>query len=113
SRLELVTKSEERYAAARDRSYEISQRTFTALESTATLYGRMQQATDTLGRSQADALRTTELINKTFQISGTEAATASAAIIQLSQGLSAGALRGDEFNSVMEGAPRLADALGE
>lgn len=113
SRLELVTKSEERYAAARDRTFEISQRTFTALESTATLYGRMQQATDTLGRSQADALRTTELINKTFQISGTAAATASASIIQLSQGLSAGALRGDEFNSVMEGAPRLADALGE
>jgi tape measure domain-containing protein len=111
SRLRLVTAGEREYAAARDQSYAIAQRTFSSLESTATLYGRMQTATKSLGRSQADALRTTELINKTFQISGTEAATASAAIIQLSQGLGAGALRGDEFNSVMEGAPRLADAL--
>lgn len=113
SRLELVTRTESRYAAAQSQTYVIAQRTYSALEATAELYGRMQRATDDLGRSQSQATRTTELINKTFQISGTEAGTANAAIIQLAQGLGAGALRGDEFNSVMEGAPRLAQALAE
>lgn len=113
ARLELAAGSQERYRAAQERVFEIAQRTYTSLDSTAALYGKMQSATDQLGRSQETALRTTELINKTFQISGTEAGAASAAINQLAQGLGAGALRGDEFNSVMEQAPRLADALAK
>lgn len=111
ARLDLVTDSEDKLAAAIDQTYEIAQRTSTGLSATAELYGRMQKATDSLGRSQADALRSTDLINKTFQVSGTAAATANASIIQLAQGLGAGALRGDEFNSVLEGSPRLAQAL--
>lgn len=111
ARLDLVTNSEDKLAAAIDQTYAIAQRTSTGLSATAELYGRMQKATDSLGRSQADALRSTDLINKTFQVSGTAAATANASIIQLAQGLGAGALRGDEFNSVLEGSPRLAQAL--
>lgn len=113
SRLQLATGSLERYNAAQAITFDIAQRTFTALDSTASLYGRLQAAADTLGQSQATALRVTELINKSFQISGTQAAAASAAITQFAQGLDAGALRGDEFNSVMEQAPRLATALAK
>lgn len=113
ARLELAAGAQERYRAAQERVFQIAQRTYTSLDSTAALYGKMQSATDQLGLSQQTALRTTELINKSFQISGTEAGAANAAITQLAQGLDAGALRGDEFNSVMEQAPRLSAALAK
>ncbi len=40
-------------------------------------------------------------------------ASADAGVMQLLQGLSSGVLRGEEFNSVMEQAPRLAQALAD
>lgn len=113
SRLELVTKTQERFNAAQSQTYLIAQKTRAPLDATAALYGKMQAASDGLGRSQSEALRATELINKTFKISGASAQTASGAIFQLAQGLGAGALRGDELNSVMEGAPRFAQALAD
>jgi tape measure domain-containing protein len=45
------------------------------------------------------------------QLSGASASASDAAITQLIQGLQSGVLRGEEFNSVMEQAPRLAQAL--
>lgn len=51
------------------------------------------------------------LIQKQFVIGGASASEAAAAITQLSQGLAAGALRGDELNSVLEQAPGIARAI--
>lgn len=113
ARLQLATRSQMQYAAAQDQVYAIGQRTFTLLEPTAALYGKLQKATDNLGRSQSDALRVAELVNKTYLISGTSASTMADSIRQFAQGLGAGALRGDELVSVLEGAPRLAEALAE
>jgi len=112
-RLLLAAGSGERYVAAQREVLEISQRTRAQLGATAELYTKMQRAVDQLGGSQQTALQVTELVNKTFAISGASAASTGAAITQLAQGLSAGALRGDEFNSVMEQAPRLAQAIAD
>src|SRR5690606_13018136 len=60
---------------------------------------------------QQDALALTESINQAVIISGASAAASDAALTQLIQGLQSGVLRGEEFNSVMEQAPRLAAAL--
>lgn len=46
-----------------------------------------------------------ELINKQFKIAGTSAAGINAAMLQLTQAMGAGALRGEELNSVLEQAP--------
>lgn len=46
-----------------------------------------------------------ELINKQFKISGTNAEGISAAMLQLTQAMGAGALRGEELNSILEQAP--------
>src|SRR5690606_21243426 len=48
-----------------------------------------------------------------FMASAASAQEAANAIRQLSQGLAAGALRGDEFNAVAENAPRIMDAIAE
>lgn len=49
-----------------------------------------------------------EGVNKQFVIGGASAATQAGAMTQLSQAMAAGALRGDELNSVLEGAPQIA-----
>lgn len=83
------------------------------LDATATLYTRLAQATKALGLSQSDVVGLTDTINKSFAVSGASAAEAEGAIRQFAQGLASGALRGDEFNSVMEQSPRLSQALAD
>ena len=97
--------------------FDVAQRTNTAVESTGTLFTRIAQAQKDLGASStqaaATALALTETINQAIQVSGGSAESADAAVTQLIQGLQSGVLRGEEFNSVMEQAPRLARALAD
>jgi tape measure domain-containing protein len=82
-----------------------------ALESTAQLFQRLSSANKSLGLEQKALLDVMDTVNRAIVISGVSADSANAAIIQLGQGLAAGALRGEELNSVMEQTPRLAQAL--
>ncbi|MGT2037024.1 tape measure protein, partial [Enterobacter hormaechei subsp. hoffmannii] len=60
-----------------------------------------------------DLVKLTTIINQGFVVSGATAEEAENAIIQLSQGLASGALRGEEFNSVNEQGNRLIVALAD
>jgi tape measure domain-containing protein len=77
------------------------------------LYTGLARSTKELGSSQAQVLRVTELISKAFATSGASSETASGAILQLNQAMSSGALRGDELNSVLEGAPPIARLIAK
>lgn len=102
-----------------ERSFEGVQRvaldTNSALDETGTLFARLTKASEEGGMAaeaaQQRALGLTETINQSIQLSGGSADSAKAAIVQLIQGLQSGVLRGEEFNSVMEQAPRLAQAM--
>lgn len=85
--------------------------TGSALSETGRLFTRIAEAGKTLGVGMAESLAITETISQAIQISGESADSSRAAIQQLVQGLQSGVLRGEEFNSVMEQAPRLAQAL--
>lgn len=61
--------------------------------------------------SNAEIIAFAEQINKQIALSGTSSQAAAAAIYQLTQGLSSGALRGEELNSVLEQTPRIAQAI--
>lgn len=52
-----------------------------------------------------------EQINKQFVIGGASAQGQSAAMLQLTQAMAAGALRGEELNSILENAPGIARAI--
>lgn len=52
-----------------------------------------------------------ELINKSFVIGGASAEGQAAAMLQLTQAMAAGALRGEELNSILENAPSIARAI--
>ncbi len=52
-----------------------------------------------------------EQVNKQFVVGGANAIEQKNAIIQLTQAMAAGALRGEELNSILEGAPGIARAI--
>ncbi|EHF4994383.1 tape measure protein [Enterobacter hormaechei] len=103
----------ETLADVTERVFDISQKTRSGLDATATLYARLERSTRSYGVSVEDITRLTTIINQGFVVSGSTAEEASNAIIQLAQGLASGASRGDEFNSVNEQGNRLMIALAD
>ncbi len=55
----------------------------------------------------------TEQLNKQFVIAGTEAAGIDAAMLQLTQAMGSGVLRGEEYNSILEQAPNIIQAIAD
>ncbi len=96
-----------------ERVFNITQQTRSSLDATASLYARLERATRQYGTSADDLSKLTTIINQGFVVSGATAQEAENAIIQLSQGLASGALRGEEFNSVNEQGNRLIVALAD
>lgn len=96
-----------------ERVFNITQQTRGSLDATASLYARLERATREYGTSADDLAKLTTIINQGFVVSGATAQEAENAIIQLSQGLASGALRGEEFNSVNEQGNRIIVALAD
>lgn len=106
-----TTTSAENLAATSQTLLSIANDTRSSLEATVELYTSLSVATQSLGVSQERAIGVTETINNLFLESGKGAQESAGAIRQLGQALQSGALRGDEFNSVAEGAPGILRAI--
>ena len=113
ARIKLTTGEGKAFDSAFEGVFAVAKRTSSAVEETGTLFTKLAEAGKALGVSQADALKLTETINQSIQLSGGSADAAKASITQLIQGMQSGVLRGDEFNSVMEQSPRLAKAMAD
>ncbi len=113
NRLRLVTKDQAAFVAAQQDVVQIAKATRQPLGATAELYQRIAMNQDALGLSGAGLARVVETISKTMVISGSSAAAAEGALIQLGQAFASGALRGEELNSVLEGAPALAQEIAK
>lgn len=113
ARLKLATGSQEAFNVAQAGLADIAKRTESPMASLVTLYGRISRPLQEAGRSQKEVLKVTEAVATAFRVSGASAQEAENGVIQFAQALGAGALRGDEFNSVAEQAPRLMQALAD
>ena len=113
NRLKLVTASSQELRTAQSELLNIATRTGQNLDGVASVYQRFAANAKQLGISQQDTLGITETVNKAIAISGASAESASAALTQFGQALASGVLRGEEFNSVMENAPGLAQAIAK
>lgn len=96
-----------------ERVFNITQQTRASLDATATLYARLERGTRQYNTSAEDLAKLTTIINQGFVVSGATAQEVENAIIQLSQGIASGVLRGEEFNSVAEQGSRLMVALAD
>jgi len=113
ARLKLATGSAESFKAAMSEVQRIAAATQAPVATVAQLYARLSNSLRAMGASSADTARITETVALALKISGATAAEAGSAMLQLSQAFASGTLRGDEFNSVNESAPRLMQALAD
>lgn len=113
NRLKLVTNSQTELNKAMSDTFDIAQRTRQSWDAAAQVYQGFANNAKTLGLSMDQTAKLTETVSKAVAISGASAASAEAALVQFNQALGAGALRGEELNSVMEQTPALARAIAE
>lgn len=113
SRLKLVTSGAQELKEVQAALLVIANESRVAYEGTANLYARLGRSTEHLGTSTEDLLKVTETISKALIVSGATATEAENALIQLSQGMASGTLRGDELRSVLEQVPRVAKAIAD
>ena len=113
ARLKLASRSAEEFAAANAAVQRIASASSAPLLETATLYTRIASSLKDTSVSQAEMVDTTEAVALSLRISGASAGEASSAMLQFSQAVASGVLRGEEFNAVNESAPRLMQALAK
>lgn len=113
NRIRVVTSGQAELTNTTEALFQVSQRTRSSFESTVTVYNRLALSANELGISLEEATRLTESLNQAVIIGGSSSQEASAGLIQLSQGLASGALRGDELRSVLEQLPVVADVIAK
>jgi len=113
ARLKLATKTSQEYETASRAVFEISKRSRTGIQSTANLYAKLAVSMRQMGASQTQVLGITESVTQAIKLSGVSTMAADAAVTQFTQAMASGVLRGDEFRSIMEQAPRLMAALSD
>ena len=111
NKLKVVTSSSEQLADVSNKLFDIAQQTRTEFAATTTVYSRLALQAGELGLTQSQMLKITERLNQAIIVGGSTAAEASNAMIQLSQGLASGTLRGDELRSVLEQLPVVANLI--
>ena len=119
ARLELMTGSAEAAAAAQNEIYAAAQRSRGAYTEMANLVSQLGMMAPEAFSDPAGNLNVNELVafaeqlQKQMTISGASGQSAAAAMVQLTQGLSSGTLRGEELNSVLEQTPMIAKTIAE
>ncbi|MBZ9694537.1 tape measure protein [Mesorhizobium sp. CO1-1-9] len=93
-----------------DTLFASAQKNAVPLEALVQLYGRAAQQQRELGVSSAQLLTFTDHVALALRVAGTDAGQASGALLQLGQALGSGTVHAEEFNSVLEGAPTIAQA---
>lgn len=97
---------------------ELEKKIMASAQRSRSLYFDTASAVASLGSNAGAAFANTdeiiafmEQINKQFVIGGASAQGQAAAMLQLTQAMAAGALRGEELNSILENAPGIARAI--
>lgn len=119
ARLELMTGNAEAAAAAQNEIYAAAQRSRGAYTEMANLVSQLGMMAPEAFSDASGNLNTGELVafaeqlQKQMTISGASGESAAAAMVQLTQGLASGTLRGEELNSVLEQTPMIAKTIAE
>lgn len=113
SRILLVSDSAKEAASTQERLFQIAQQGRVSFVELGNTYAQLARAGREMGVSTERLLNVTKTISQSLTISGGSAQSMQAALVQLSQGMAAGTLRGEELNSVMEQTPRLAQAIAQ
>lgn len=113
ARLDMMNDGLQTTAQLTDMVYAASQRSRGSFTATADMVGKLGNLAGDAFSSTQELVAFAEQLNKQIALSGASAMAADAAILQLTQGLSSGALRGEELNSVLEQTPTVAKTIAD
>lgn len=113
SRINLINDGSQTTAEIMDKIYAASQRSRGGYLEMADSVSKLNMLAKDAFSSNDEAIFFVEQLNKQFKISGASVEEATSAMYQLTQAMASGKLQGDEFRSIMENAPMLAQSIAE
>ncbi len=113
AKIQQSTKDSGNFEQAISGVHQIALQTNSTLDNTGALFTRLNTVAKDMGKSQQFALDMTSTVTKAIQLGGSSTQEAEAAVTQFIQAMQGGVLRGEEFNSIMEGGYGLAEALAK
>jgi len=113
ARIGLQTPDQRTRSRSVDFLFRTAQDTGQQYSSLADTFVSMARGRDAMGLSNDQTLQLSNTISKLMAIGGGTGASQDAALTQFGQAMNTGVLRGEELNSILEQAPRLAQAIAE
>lgn len=113
NKLKLVTNNQEELNRAMEDTFEIAQRSASSWSAVNDVYSKYMSNAKTLNLTQEQTAKLTEITSKAVAISGSSAESAAAALFQYGQSLDGNILRAEEFNSLVDGAGGLLNAMAK
>lgn len=113
SRINLINDGSQTTAEIMDKIYAASQRSRGGYLEMADSVSKLNMLAKDAFSSNDEAIFFVEQLNKQFKISGASVEEAASAMYQLKQAMASGKLQGDEFRSIMENAPMLAQSIAQ
>ena len=101
----------EELARVYEQLFKSAQKNSAPVGSLVDLYSKLALTQKELGVTSDDLIRFTDGIAVALKVAGTDATAASGSLLQLSQALGGGIVRAEEFNSILEGTPTIAQAV--
>lgn len=111
ARINLINDGTQTTAEIMEKVYDAAQRSRGSYFDMADSVAKLNMLAKDAFSSNDEAIMFVEQMNKQFKVSGASIQESHAAMYQLTQAMAAGKLQGDEFRSIMENAPMLAQAI--
>ena len=113
ARLSMMNDGLQTTAELNDMIYASAQRSRGSYLATADAVAKLGLMAGDAFSSNKETIAFMEQVNKQFKIAGTSAAGIDAAMLQLTQAMGSGVLRGEEYNSILEQAPNIIQAIAK
>lgn len=113
ARLSMMKAESENVAEVSDKIFRSAQRARGEYQSTADAVAKLGTMAGDAFNGTDEIIGFVEQLNKQFTIAGTESTGVQAAMLQLTQAMGSGVLRGEEFNSILEQAPNIIQTIAD
>ena len=113
ARVALYTKNATEATAVMSQLNSIANASGSSIGSVSDLYSRMAASLQEMGASQGQILRLTDTINKLGVAGGSSPEAMSNAMMQLSQAMTNGTMRAEEYRSILENTPLIVQKAAE
>lgn len=113
ARLDLIKDKTHSIKQLQDQIFQSAQNSRAGYAETANLVGRIGMNAGSAFKNNNEMIKFAEVLNQKFIIAGASTEEMNSAILQLTQGLGSGVLRGEELNAVFESAPNIIQSIAD